>query len=109
MYIYMCVEQVVGGFWFGINHPLDIEGPEICGRWIAKKAELMRAGGFERDEKSYKWKYKGSTWLPKLFHKGGHFNQSTRSTSGTDAVKRSSAFVPSWTGCKSTTSSTAPG
>ena len=35
----------------------------------------MRAGGFERDENSYKWKYKGSTGLPKLFHKGGHFNQ----------------------------------
>ena len=36
--------------------------------------DSIDAGGFERDV-SYKWKYNRSTWLPKLFHKGGHFNQ----------------------------------
>ena len=33
-----------GGFWFGIDHQMDIEGPDIRGRYFHAKNELQRSG-----------------------------------------------------------------
>ena len=33
-----------GGFWFGIGYQMDIEGPDIRGRYIHAKNELQRSG-----------------------------------------------------------------
>ena len=49
-----------GGFLFGINYPLDTEGPLVCGRYIAARKELQRTGS--------PFLY---TWLPEVFRAGG--------------------------------------
>ena len=49
-----------GVFLFGINYPLVIEGPLVCGRWIDAKKELQRSGS----PLLY-------TPLPEVFHAGG--------------------------------------
>ena len=46
-----------GGFLFGINYRLDIEGQQVCGRYIAAKKLLQRSGEH--------------TPLPEVFHYGG--------------------------------------
>ena len=33
-----------GGFWFGINYQIEIEGPDVCGRYLYAKRELQRSG-----------------------------------------------------------------
>ena len=49
-----------GGFWFGIDYQMDIEGPDVRGRFIHAKNELQRSGEL--------------TPLPYVFHPavGGH-------------------------------------
>ena len=33
-----------GGFWFGIDYPMDIDGPDICGRYFYAKNEVQWSG-----------------------------------------------------------------
>ena len=50
-----------GGFWFGINYQCEIEGPDICGRYLHAKRELQSSGEIDP--------------LPLIFHDGGHRNR----------------------------------
>ena len=49
--------QVPGGFWFGINYQFEIEGPNVCGRFLYAKKVLQRRGEIDP--------------LPWVFHDGG--------------------------------------
>ena len=69
----------VGGFWFGINYPLNIEGTDVCGRWLKYRNRLKQAGGFDYywnpDNNDWDMMWMGEKALPYLFTEGGHFKK----------------------------------
>ena len=76
------VAPAVGGFWFGINYPLNIEGTDVCGRWLKYRNRLKQAGGFDYywnpDNNDWDMMWMGEKALPYLFTEGGHFKECHR-------------------------------
>ena len=79
------------GFWFGRHHPLNIEGPEVCGRWIAQKNYLWEEGGmheyWNRTRQRFERYWRGIENLPKLFHHGGYFGKAQRKRGSEEEVR----------------------
>ena len=59
---------------------MSIEGPEVCGRWIAQKNYLWEEGGMrEYRNRGGIERYSGGIEnLPKLFRRGGYVAQRKR-------------------------------